>query len=146
MRFSLASLYSRRLTQLASRFGTLQFMNFGYAIALAVVIMYWPYLTLVEPYWYLFTVFGCYFIFLYNLSALLPQFTLCTSLGYLTNQKQLHDDQNRPLAGIEHLLQRGEGIGRHYTRKPFCGEVVGAAALHLPAPERKRLRGHGALV
>jgi hypothetical protein len=66
-------------------------MNFGYAIALAVVIMYWPYLTLVEPYWYLIAVFGCYFIFLYNLAVLLPQFTLCTSLGYLANQKQLQE-------------------------------------------------------
>jgi Mlo family len=69
----------------------IQFMNFGYAIALATVIMYWPYLTLVEPYWYLLAVFGCYFIFLYNLSVLLPQFTLVTSLGYLTNYKQLQE-------------------------------------------------------
>lgn len=65
-------------------------MNFGYALALAIVIMYWPYLTgFVDRYWYLIAVFGCYGIFLYIISMVLPQYTLCTSLGYLVNTREL---------------------------------------------------------
>ncbi|KAL3908011.1 MAG: hypothetical protein SGILL_008646, partial [Bacillariaceae sp.] len=88
------------------------FMNFGYAIALAVVIMYWPYLTLLNPWYYLIAVFGCYFIFLYNLAALLPQFTLCTSLGYLTNHKQLQETVAHHRLEEAQKLQRRKMIER----------------------------------
>jgi hypothetical protein len=116
-------------------------MNFGYAIALATVIMYWPYFTLVEPYWYLLAVFGCYFVFLGSLSVLLPQFTLCTSLGYMTNYKQLHEtkahhrfeavkrQQQREM--LERAVEADSVIGlsrRDQATKPFptfsCKSVV----------------------
>ena len=72
----------------------IQLMNFGYAISLSSVIIYWEYLIGVDE--FAVEVFpimsiGCYTIFLYNLSALLPEYTLCTSLGYLTNQKELQE-------------------------------------------------------
>jgi hypothetical protein len=68
----------------------IQFMQFGYALALAVVLMYWSTLTgPVQPYWYLVSVATCYLIFVFVLSKVLPQYTLCTSLGYLVNQKNL---------------------------------------------------------
>jgi hypothetical protein len=70
----------------------IQFMNFGYALSLAIVIMYWPYLTgPIEPYWYAVSIFICYGVFIYILGLVLPQYTLCTSLGYLTNKKELQE-------------------------------------------------------
>lgn len=70
----------------------IQFMNFGYALSLAIVIMYWPYLTgSVEDYWYAASIFVCYGVFLHILGLVLPQYTLCTSLGYLTNKKELQE-------------------------------------------------------
>eukprot|EP00980_Cylindrotheca_fusiformis_P005216 scaffold1118_cov135-Cylindrotheca_fusiformis.AAC.14 len=67
----------------------IQFMQFGYALALAIVLMYWTSLTAIEPYWFLLAVVVCYGIFVFVLSMALPQYTLCTSLGYLVDQKNL---------------------------------------------------------
>ena len=72
----------------------IQFMQFGYALALAIVIMYWESLKGalgIQPYWYLAAVLGCYGIFVYVLSYVMPQFTLCTSLGYLVDQSNLQE-------------------------------------------------------
>jgi len=73
----------------------IQLMNFGYAVSISFVIIYWNHLNNkisgVRAEIYLVMSLGCYIIFLYNLSALLPEYTLCTSLGYLTNQKELHE-------------------------------------------------------
>ncbi|KAG7343077.1 Mlo family protein [Nitzschia inconspicua] len=110
----------------------IQFMNFGYAIALATVIMYWPYLTLVEPYWYLLAVFGCYSVFLYNLSALLPQFTLCTSLGYLTNFKQLQETV------AHHRLQEAQ---RRQRRKMIETAIAHDSIIVLAAHENTTEQG-----
>ena len=70
----------------------IQLMNFGYAISISIVFIYWEYLNAnpgLPAYSYVIAALGCYSIFLHNLSALLPEYTLCTSLGYLTNQKEL---------------------------------------------------------
>lgn len=70
----------------------IQLMNFGYAVSISIVIIYWGYLNKhpgLSAEAYLIASLGCYGIFLYSLSALLPEYTLCTSLGYLTNQKEL---------------------------------------------------------
>jgi len=72
----------------------IQLMNFGYAISFSIIIIYWKYIInydLIQPGYYLMFSIGCYFIFLYNLSCLLPEYTLCTSLGYLTNRKELQE-------------------------------------------------------
>mmetsp|Transcript_58839 Transcript_58839/g.65899 ORF Transcript_58839/g.65899 Transcript_58839/m.65899 type:complete len:1588 (-) Transcript_58839:90-4853(-) len=72
----------------------IQLMNFGYAISLSVVLIWHNKLeTMQIPVWwvYLIVSLGCYLIFLYNLSKLLPEYTLCTSLGYLTNRKELQE-------------------------------------------------------
>lgn len=72
----------------------IQLMNFGYAISFSIIIIYWKYIInydLMQPGYYLMFSIGCYFIFLYNLSCLLPEYTLCTSLGYLTNRKELQE-------------------------------------------------------
>jgi len=72
----------------------IQLMNFGYAISLSVVLIWYKQLktTYIKHWWvYLIVSLGCYLIFLYNLSQLLPEYTLCTSLGYLTNRKELQE-------------------------------------------------------
>lgn len=72
----------------------IQLMNFGYAISISIVIIYWEYLNKspgLRAEIYLVMSVGCYIVFLYNLSALLPEYTLCTSLGYLTNRKELQE-------------------------------------------------------
>eukprot|EP00533_Pseudo-nitzschia_delicatissima_P009185 CAMPEP_0116078696 /NCGR_PEP_ID=MMETSP0327-20121206/744_1 /TAXON_ID=44447 /ORGANISM="Pseudo-nitzschia delicatissima, Strain B596" /LENGTH=1586 /DNA_ID=CAMNT_0003569267 /DNA_START=176 /DNA_END=4936 /DNA_ORIENTATION=+ len=72
----------------------IQLMNFGYAISISIVIIYWEYLNEkpgLRAEIYLVVSLGCYTIFLYVISALLPEYTLCTSLGYLTNQKELQE-------------------------------------------------------
>lgn len=85
----------------------IQLMNFGYAISISIVIIYWGYLNETPVFndaAFLYPVIsiGCYIIFLYNLSALLPEYTLCTSLGYLTNRKELHE------AVAKHRLEEAE--------------------------------------
>lgn len=71
----------------------IQLMNFGYAVLFSIVVIYYKDLNTghVNTGWYLATVLGCYLAFLYNLSYLLPEYTLCTSLGYLTCPKALQE-------------------------------------------------------
>eukprot|EP00980_Cylindrotheca_fusiformis_P005218 scaffold1118_cov135-Cylindrotheca_fusiformis.AAC.16 len=66
-------------------------MQFGYALALAIVLMYWTFFTTFEPYYFLAAVGVCYGIFVYILSITLPQYTLCTSLGYLIDERNLRE-------------------------------------------------------
>lgn len=69
----------------------IQSMQFGYAIALSIVIMFWEDLGVVQPLYYLLTTLACYTIFVYVLAKVLPQFTLCTSLGHLVNKDRLNE-------------------------------------------------------
>lgn len=69
----------------------IQLMNFGYAISFSIIIIYSQYLNKTQTGISVVMSVGCYIVFLYNLSALLPEYTLCTSLGYLTNQKELQE-------------------------------------------------------
>jgi Mlo family len=68
----------------------IQFMQFGYATALSIVIMFWSDLGEIAPYWYLLTTLGCYAVFVFVLSRVLPQYTLCTSLGNMVNKEHLN--------------------------------------------------------
>ena len=72
----------------------IQFMQFGYALCLAIVLMFWEDLNgddnhMFGAYWYLVATLVCYAIFVWIVSKVIPQFTLCTSLGYLVNPKHL---------------------------------------------------------
>jgi hypothetical protein len=69
----------------------IQVMQFGYAIALAIVIMFWSDLGEVAPYYYFVATLVCYGIFVSVLAKVLPQFTLCTSLGHLVNKDRLNE-------------------------------------------------------
>ena len=96
----------------------IQFMQFGYASALALVIMFWDDLGDIEAYWYLFATLACYSLFVYVLSNALPQFTLCTSMGYLVNKEHL----NKTLA--MHRLQEAERKQkRRRVQLTFDGET-----------------------
>eukprot|EP00934_Nitzschia_sp_Nitz4_P003479 Nitzschia sp. Nitz4//scaffold93_size78505//21682//26953//NITZ4_005417-RA/size78505-augustus-gene-0.48-mRNA-1//-1//CDS//3329560279//3469//frame0 len=68
----------------------IQFMQFGYASALSIVIMFWEDLSHDVPATtFLAATIACYAVFVYVLSKVLPQYTLCTSLGYLVNKQHL---------------------------------------------------------
>ena len=69
----------------------IQFMQFGYAIQLAIVIMFWEDLGGIPSLYYLWAVLFCYAIFVSVLTKVLPQYTLCTSLGYLVDTKHLQE-------------------------------------------------------
>ena len=70
----------------------IQFMQFGYALALASLMVYWEDIDhKVDPLWYLAGVVVCYTLFLMVMAQVIPQYTLCTSLGYLVNQKHLQE-------------------------------------------------------
>ena len=71
----------------------IQFMQFSYALALAILLIFWEDMKLgsVEPWWYLVAVLGCYTIFLLVTGQVIPQFTLCTSLGHLVHQRHLQE-------------------------------------------------------
>ena len=68
-------------------------MQFGYALGLAIIMIFWEDIGdgQVEPGWYLFGVLSCYGVFLMVMAQVIPQYTLCTSLGHLVDQKQLQE-------------------------------------------------------
>ena len=71
----------------------IQFMQFGFAMALSVVLIFYeiindgdfPMVT------FLLAIFFCYALFVYVTAQVIPQYTLCTSLGQLVNQKRLNE-------------------------------------------------------
>jgi hypothetical protein len=70
----------------------IQFMQFGYALALAILVIFWNDINgTVNPLFFLLAVFACYAIFLSVVGKVIPQYTLCTSLGHLVNQKNLQE-------------------------------------------------------
>eukprot|EP00522_Entomoneis_paludosa_P009435 CAMPEP_0172442726 /NCGR_PEP_ID=MMETSP1065-20121228/3117_1 /TAXON_ID=265537 /ORGANISM="Amphiprora paludosa, Strain CCMP125" /LENGTH=1450 /DNA_ID=CAMNT_0013192713 /DNA_START=206 /DNA_END=4558 /DNA_ORIENTATION=- len=69
----------------------LQFMQFGYAIALASVIMFWEDIDdgSLGMVWYWITIFVCYGLFVAVSAEVIPRYTMCTSLGELVDKKRL---------------------------------------------------------
>ena len=68
----------------------IQCMNFGFAVCFSVVIIYSKHIRQDDTLWvYIGATILCYIIFLYNLSHLLWEYTLCTSVAYLVNRKEL---------------------------------------------------------
>lgn len=70
-----------------------QFMAFCYALGLSIVIMYWKYIddAALSPGWYLLALFLCYGLFLRVMANAIPQYTLCTSMGEMVNQRHLYE-------------------------------------------------------
>eukprot|EP00977_Amphora_coffeiformis_P009508 scaffold2193_cov171-Amphora_coffeaeformis.AAC.14 len=71
----------------------IQFMQFGYAVALATVIMFWEEIADggVGMLWYWLAIAICYTLFVYVAAQVIPQYTLCTSLGQLVDKKKLSE-------------------------------------------------------
>jgi hypothetical protein len=70
----------------------IQFMQFGYALALAILLVYWKDVDHpIDPSYYLGAVLICYYIFIRVMARVIPRYTLCTSLGYLVNERHLQE-------------------------------------------------------
>ncbi|NJM94462.1 MAG: hypothetical protein HC842_07205, partial [Cytophagales bacterium] len=83
----------------------IQFMQFGYAIAFSVVIIYWKDMErddFASPHWYLWSSLICYALFVYQMARVIPKYTLCTNLGQLVDKHTLHE------AVAEHKLKEAE--------------------------------------
>ncbi|KAL7555715.1 hypothetical protein ACA910_009880 [Epithemia clementina (nom. ined.)] len=87
----------------------LQFMQFGYAVALAAVLMFWETIDdfSIGMGWYFMAIVLCYAIFVAVAAHVIPRYTLCTSLGQLVDKERL----NQTVAKFhldEARRQRGE--------------------------------------
>ena len=72
----------------------IQFMQFGYAIALSVVFVYWDDMQKDDDFdasAYLVATLLCYSVFLIVMARVMPLYTVCTSLGQLVDKQRLHE-------------------------------------------------------
>eukprot|EP00550_Attheya_septentrionalis_P002838 CAMPEP_0198292428 /NCGR_PEP_ID=MMETSP1449-20131203/11992_1 /TAXON_ID=420275 /ORGANISM="Attheya septentrionalis, Strain CCMP2084" /LENGTH=1551 /DNA_ID=CAMNT_0043991461 /DNA_START=169 /DNA_END=4821 /DNA_ORIENTATION=+ len=73
--------------------GCFQFMQFGYAIAGAILLAFWTVIDVeystINPFSLIAAVVICYTLFVLTLAQTLPRYTLCTSLGQLVNKQLL---------------------------------------------------------
>lgn len=72
----------------------IQFMQFGYALFLSVVIIFWDTIhdgNVVGIYWYLVAIAVCYTLFVFVAAHVIPRYTLCTSLAQLVDAKRLNE-------------------------------------------------------
>ena len=73
----------------------IQFMQFGYAVAIATVIIFWKEIGEgpIPSYVFLLAVVVCYSLFVIVTGRVIPQYTLCTSLGQLVNESRLRENR-----------------------------------------------------
>jgi hypothetical protein len=71
----------------------IQFMQFGYAVSIATVVIFWKEIAEgpVPSYVYLLAVLICYAIFVVITGRVIPRYTLCTSLGQLVDESRLRE-------------------------------------------------------
>jgi len=72
---------------------SIQFMQFGYAVILSAVFIFWDTIALgmVDPGWYIFVIVVAYSIFASVVARIIPWYTLCTSLGQLVDKQRLQE-------------------------------------------------------
>jgi len=83
----------------------IQVMQFGYAIALAFLLIYWQNLQKeadIQWYWFLLAVLACYSVFCLIIGKVIPQYTLCTSMGHLLRVHHLQQTV------AQHELQKAQ--------------------------------------
>jgi hypothetical protein len=70
-----------------------QFMQFGYALALSIVIIFADVIGegTVGVQWYLIVIAVSYIVFVLVVARIIPRYTLCTSLGELVEYRRLHE-------------------------------------------------------
>jgi hypothetical protein len=71
----------------------IQFMQFGYAVNLSVVIIFWQEIDdgRIPMVTYPLVIALCYTVFVHVTARVIPQYTLCTNLGQLVDEKRLHE-------------------------------------------------------
>ena len=104
----------------------IQFMQFGYAIALSVVLIYWGDMQKDDDFsaiWYLLSSVLCYIAFVCVMARVVPRYTLCTNLGQLVDKKLLHETVARhKLKEAERYRQRQEYLDD--LDDDECGESI----------------------
>lgn len=70
----------------------IQFLQFGYGVALSTVIVFWREMNdgAVGMHWFMIAIGLCYAHFVHVSGHILPMFILCTSLGQLVDERVLH--------------------------------------------------------
>jgi len=71
----------------------LKFMQFGYAVALSTLVVYFEEINdgEVRMEWYMIIIFLCYVLFVHVTGEAIPRFVLCTSLGQLVDERRLRE-------------------------------------------------------
>ena len=73
----------------------IQFMQFGYAVFLAILLVFWKDINVegapVEAYNFLLCAVITYSCFVAIMAHVIPRFTLCSSMGQLVNHQRLHE-------------------------------------------------------
>lgn len=71
----------------------IQFMQFGYAVAIATVVIFWKEIGEgpIPSFVFLLAVVVCYSLFVLVTGRVIPQYTMCTSLGQLVNDSRLRE-------------------------------------------------------
>lgn len=74
--------------------GIIQFMQFGYAISAAILIIFWQKLerdAYINPTDLLITLAVCYSVYVLVVAEVIPKYTMCTSLGALVDRDRLKE-------------------------------------------------------
>ena len=73
----------------------IQFMQFGFAIALSILLVFWDDINVpgspVGGYAFVVAVLACYAAFVATMAQVIPWYTLCTSLGQLVDSHRLQE-------------------------------------------------------
>lgn len=71
----------------------IQFMQFGYAVTFSVIVIFWQEIEDgdIPMVSYLVVIAVCYSVFVHVTARVIPQYTMCTSLGQLVDEKRLHE-------------------------------------------------------
>ncbi|GKY98101.1 hypothetical protein MPSEU_000767900 [Mayamaea pseudoterrestris] len=98
-----------------------QFMQFGYALALSIVIIVADVIGegRIGVHWYLIVIAVSYAIFVLVVARIIPRYTLCTSLGQLVDSKRLHETVAEFHLEEAKLKQKEES-----ELRKFCDRVV----------------------
>lgn len=90
-----------------------QFMQFGFALALGILLVFNGNIyDQQSPFhwvgWYFVAPIACYALFVYIWSGIIPQYTQCTNLGELINEKHLNDTRAAFELNEARLLRQDE--------------------------------------
>lgn len=71
----------------------IQFMQFGFAVAISTVVVFWEEISDgdVGMQWFLLAIGLCYTLFVLVTGRVIPRYTLCTSLGQLVDERRLRE-------------------------------------------------------